>query len=290
MEWYIETFLIQVPIKMSQKSILWVFNLKKWNPTQAEMLLATSCIQIEEKERLSRFVFKNDVKSSLIGRLLMRKFVNENTDQAYDAIRFLRDEKSKPYLAGNKDLNVSFNVSHQGNYTVLGGNVEGFKLGVDVTRFERPRGKSLNEYFRVMGRIFSVNEWDTIKQRERGYDESRQLRMFYRHWSLKESYLKAIGLGITINLQDVRFEIHTPDLKANEWIKDTMVYFQDEKQNWEFQEMLLDEEHCIAVALERPNIQIELEELSFNDLMKNSVSFLEQDVKYCNDFFKKLDK
>lgn len=283
-----ESFLIQVSIKMSQRSILWVFNLKKWNPTEAEMLLATSCIQLEEKDRLSRFVFKNDVKSSLIGRLLMRKFVSENTDQTYDTIRFLRDEKSKPYLAGNSVLNVNFNVSHQGNYTVLAGNVEGPKLGVDISKCERPRGKSLNEYFRIMGRIFSVSEWNTIKQA--GDDDLKQLGRFYRHWSLKESFLKAIGIGITINLQEVCFEVHTPDLKVNEWTCDTMVYFQNEKQNWEFQEMLLDEEHCVAIALDHSNNQIEVKELSFSDLMKNCIPLLEPDANYCNDFFRKLNK
>lgn len=272
--------------KMS--SVRWAFNLAKWEPSYAEISLATCCIQLEEKERLARFVFRDDFKSSLIGRLLLRKFVKESTGTEYDKVRFVRDEKGKPVLGSACPNKINFNVSHQGDYTVLAGCASDGLLGVDVVKIEQPRGKTLGEYFRLMSRIFSPREWETI----RGVGGERdQLAMFCRHWCLKESYLKAVGVGVTINLQDVCFKINSKVLNRNGVVDDTEVYFRGEKLDWEFQEMLLDEHHCVAVALNsRNNDKVVFEEVDFGEIVKNAVPLLEQDDDYCNDFFNKCEK
>lgn len=273
---------------MSNKSVRWAFNLSKWDPSHADMLLATSCVQVEEKERLAKFVFKNDVKSSLIGRLLMRKFVNESTGLKYNDIKFDRDEKGKPFLLHKDIPQIQYNVSHQGDFTVLAGNNSKELLGVDVVKMEYPRSKNLNEYFRVMSRIFSGKEWEKIKSQG---SEKNQLAMFCRHWCLKESYLKAVGVGVTINLQDVCFKINS-DVLSKDWVvDDTEVYFKGEKLNWEFQEMLLDDQHCVAVATETTNTEKMLfKEIDFCEVVKNAVPLLEPDEDYCKSFFKKCDK
>ncbi|EEZ97421.2 L-aminoadipate-semialdehyde dehydrogenase-phosphopantetheinyl transferase [Tribolium castaneum] len=272
---------------MSNKSVRWAFNLSKWEPSHSDMLLATSCVQVEEKERLARFVFKNDVKSSLIGRLLMRKFVNEATGLKYNEIKFARDEKGKPFLTNN-NFPINYNVSHQGDYTVLAGCNSAGLLGVDVVKVEFPRGKSLGEYFRLMSRIFSGTEWEKIRGQG---SEKNQLAMFCRHWCLKESYLKAVGVGVTINLQDVCFKINSDVLRKDRVVDDTEVYFRGEKLDWEFQEMLLDDQHCVAVATEASTGEkFFFKEIGFNEVMENAVALLEPDEDYCNSFFKKCDK
>ncbi|XP_044261922.1 L-aminoadipate-semialdehyde dehydrogenase-phosphopantetheinyl transferase [Tribolium madens] len=272
---------------MSNKGVRWAFNLSKWEPSHADMLLATSCVQVEEKERLGKFVFKNDFKASLIGRLLMRKYVNETTGLKYDEIRFGRDEKGKPFLI-NSPSHISYNVSHQGGYTVLAGCGTGGLLGVDVVKVQFPRGKTLNEYFRTMSRIFSGVEWEKIRSQG---SETSQLAMFFRHWCLKESYLKAVGVGVTINLQDVCFKINSDVLSKDRLVDDTEVYFRGEKLDWEFQEMLLDEEHCVAVASEsNTGEKILFKEIDFHEVMKNAVSLLDPDENYCTSFFNKCDK
>lgn len=162
---------------MNANGVRWAFNCSDWNPTQSEMLLACSCIQAEEKERLSRFVFKKDLKSSLIGLLMLRKFVCEASGKPYDKLRFVRDEKGKPYL-DDKNINLEFNVSHQGDYTVCVGQVGTVKLGVDVMKFEYKGGKSLNEFFGIMNSHFSFQEWISIKN---AGNESQQLAMFCRY-------------------------------------------------------------------------------------------------------------
>lgn len=277
---------------MTAFKVRWCFNFMQWNPSKEEILKASCGIQSEEKERLDKFVFKEDFKSSLIGRLMMRKFVNEALNVPYNEIIFIRDDKGKPVLKlpnGNYPQ-ISFNVSHHGSYTVLAGDVESGTLGVDVMKLEYSGGKSLSEFFRIMTRHFADSEWHTIKSCS---SEKAQIAMFCRHWSLKESYVKAVGVGITINLQDIRFKINTPCLSKDNVINDTELFVKNAKQGWQFQETLLDDEHCVSVAINNKtdnNDGILFKQLQFNDLLNNFVPLHEEDEGYSNKFFSKLTK
>lgn len=161
---------------MSSNSIRWAFQFSKWNPTFSEMLLASSCIQVEEKNRLSRFVFKKDVISSLIGLLMMRKFVCEASGKPYNEIKFVRDERGKPCLADDT-VKLKFNVSHHGDFVVCVGELGDLSLGVDIMKIEYTGGKTLSEFFRIMDRQFSPQEWIAIKSVN---NERKQIAMFCR--------------------------------------------------------------------------------------------------------------
>lgn len=265
----------------------WAFNFTKWKPTETELKLATSCIQIEEKSRLDRFVFKKDFKSSLIGRLMMRKFINDVTKIPYNEIALIRDDKGKPVLKNHINQQIAFNVSHQGDYAVLTGQVGLSNIGCDVMKLEYSGGKSLDEFFRIMTRNFSTSEWLTIKSCR---DDQCKVVMFCRHWALKESYVKAIGVGITVNLQDISFKINTKQLNCDKVVRDTELYIKNEKQNWFFDEVLMeDEKHCVAVATQEKIAEdCEFKVISFEDLVRNAVPLLEQDGEYARNFFKKL--
>mmetsp|Transcript_13268 Transcript_13268/g.16515 ORF Transcript_13268/g.16515 Transcript_13268/m.16515 type:complete len:80 (-) Transcript_13268:988-1227(-) len=57
--------------------------------------------------------------------------------------------------------------------------------------YSKPRGsKSVESFFDTMKSSFTDDEWLTIKAED---EEEKRLKEFYRHWSLKESYIKAIG-------------------------------------------------------------------------------------------------
>lgn len=268
--------------------VRWAFNFASWIPTNAEMLAATACIQQEEKDRLIRFVFKKDLKASLIGRLLMRKFVHECSKTPYEKIKFARDSNGKPVLIEPKNDEIQFNISHQGSFCVLAGQIGNFQLGVDVMNLQRPLNISIDEYFRIMSRQFSAEEWRTIKSCR---SESEQMAMFCRHWCLKESYVKAVGVGITVNLQNLSFKVMSRDLKKDLLIKDTKLQVNGNELNWCFEEMLLDDNHCVAVALSDGNLSNDciFEVLDIQDVLKNHVALLDYDQEYCDKFFEKLD-
>ena len=100
-----------------------------------------------------------------------------------------------------------------------------------------------------MTRYFSPFEWEAIRGTHTTSDKFR-LSMFCRHWCLKESYVKATGTGIVVDLQKISFKIKTSDLRIDAVVTDTELYINGTHlEDWNFEESLLDENHCVTVAL-----------------------------------------
>lgn len=278
--------------KMSS-AIRWAFNWKEWNPSEQELEYAISCVQNDEKIRLGKFVFRKDVRASLVGRLLMRKFVNEYTNLPYDKIVFIRDEHNKPVLKDNSAV-LSFNVSHQGSYTVLAGEIRNIKLGVDVMALEYTGCKSVSEFFRIMNRNFSSAEWKEIKGFASEKSEKEQISMFCRHWALKESYVKALGMGIVVDLRCIDFRTNS-ELSEDSITTDTVLYIDGIKQKWLFEETLLDSTHCVAVALQENDNLLQLRNtkfkiMNFDELISHAVPLFPLDPQYTTQYFAKSER
>jgi 4'-phosphopantetheinyl transferase len=98
---------------------------------------------------------------------------------------------------------------------------DSIQIGVDVMRLSDARHTTEDkrrEFFRLMRRQFTVDEWKQIENPT--YDGmstisttlgNRQLAAFFRHWSLKESYVKAVGSGLNIDLQRLNFKVSLMD-------------------------------------------------------------------------------
>jgi 4'-phosphopantetheinyl transferase len=73
---------------------------------------------------------------------------------------------------------------------------------------------------------------------------------FYRFWSLKESYIKAVGVGLGMDLQTLEFT-SSPIVKKEEMTRDAARLAVNDiaQKNWTFEQAYLDEEHCVSVAV-----------------------------------------
>ena len=218
------------------------FNVSLWNPSQSEWIFAGKCIQPEERKRISEFHYKNDAKLSLIGRLLLRYVITMSSGIDWIDLCLVRDSKSKPMLAQHHNSHVSFNASHQGDYVVA---VTDFvNVGVDVMDGKERHGDP-EKFFSLMKRHFTNDEWKEIRS---SGSSSIQMESFYRHWCLKESFVKAIGTGIAYSLLSLNFVTKTPLVSTN-IVTDTILY--EKRQvglNWSFEESLLGDNHIVAVA------------------------------------------
>lgn len=274
-------------------NIRWAFNAKDWRPTYDQMLAISSYIQPEEKQRISKFFFIEDAKSSLVGRLLLRKYIFESTDIPYENIRFGRNDSGKPFLLNTNAMLLSFNVSHQGDYAVLAG-IADRDIGVDIMKIEPPANKDIQEFFRVMQRQFSPQEWRFIKAVR---NEHIQISRFYRLWCLKESYVKNLGVGLTIPLKDISFSIKHTDLKIGELVKNTVLYKENVIcENMVFIESLLDESHAVSVAIRTKDgdddrvFMVKFDILDFEELVKGAKAFCEPDPQFAAEFIRKKTK
>ena len=99
-----------------------------------------------------------------------------------------RDPWGKPYAVGRED--VHFNLSHAGERVLCA--VSPMPVGCDVEVIN-PRHARLGE------RYFCPSEQNFIRE---GQTEAERLERFYRLWTVKESFIKAVGRGLSLPMKD----------------------------------------------------------------------------------------
>lgn len=141
----------------------------------------------DKQERCKRFRSFEDAQRTLLGDILARYMVWKITKQRFHEIVFDTNSYGKPRLRGNWDL--EFNVSHSGEYIAAAINTEA--LGIDIEEI-KPIDISIARDF------FTEKEYLYIMNGDVG--NSNRLERFYEIWTLKESYIKAVGRGLSIPL------------------------------------------------------------------------------------------
>ncbi|XP_025084968.1 L-aminoadipate-semialdehyde dehydrogenase-phosphopantetheinyl transferase-like isoform X2 [Pomacea canaliculata] len=233
----------------SRESLRIAVKAKTWSPSQYEWLLAAQCIQPEEKERIGRFFFKKDAKLAVVGRLLIRAAVSSMMGLPYGQIKLSRTEKGKPYILNQPNGKTpsnrcNFNISHQGDYVVLAAEAQKL-IGIDVMKVEWPRSTGIQDFFRTMERQLTPSEWSRVRCQT---SDMQQLSVFYRFWCLKESYVKALGVGIGFEVSRLTFDISAEDLTPGVvTVSTTLSVDGVPADDWTFEETML-EDHCVAVA------------------------------------------
>ena len=106
------------------------------------------------------------------------------------AYTFIRGAHGKPYIKERKD--IFFNVSHSGEYVLCA--FSDTPVGVDIEKKGKLR-------LAVAHRFFHAEE---IRQLEDIWEEEKQVELFYRLWSVKESFLKYTGEGLSASLSAFR--------------------------------------------------------------------------------------
>ena len=118
----------------------------------------------------------------LLGEALVRFALKKYWNLTSEDYRIDRGEKGKPFIVGVE--NVFFNISHSGDYVVCA--VSDREIGIDIEK----RAKARME---VAGRFFHGEEVAQLQMLE----EDKQDQLFFNYWSVKESFLKYIGTGLT---------------------------------------------------------------------------------------------
>jgi len=72
------------------------------------------------------------------------------------------------------------------------------------------RAEPVRDFFTSMRSCFTPSEWKVI---DAPLDDSSKLKYFFIHWTLKESYIKAVGIGLGFELHRAQFNL-SEDLKS----------------------------------------------------------------------------
>lgn len=136
-------------------------------------------------EKSLRLLRKDDMVRSLLGECFAKYLLTKKAGLEFNEIIFSQNEFGKPLLTNH--CNLHFNISHSGN--LIGCALSDHPIGIDVEKCTDTFDPAIAErYFTRAETAFiqSLNE--------------RRAAGFYCIWTLKESYIKAIGKGLSIPL------------------------------------------------------------------------------------------
>jgi 4'-phosphopantetheinyl transferase len=151
----------------------------------------------EERQRADRFRVATSRNQNIIGRGMARRVLSLNRVDPR-SIRFDLEAHGKPVVTEPDDARLPFNVAHTDGLVLCGvGSPQHDLVGVDVERLDRRTDPDLAQ------RYFSPPEVDYLR---RVSGDQAQRRTFLRIWTLKESFIKAIGTGLHTPLCDFAFE------------------------------------------------------------------------------------
>ena len=157
----------------------------------------------EEHERRDRLRFGRDRRMFVATRALVRTVLSRYHEVDPRDWEFDIDDRGRPHLtASSPQSGLSFNLTNTRGLVACGVTRSEHALGIDAERLDRRV-----EITKLAERYFAPSE---VREFHRQDPQARLLR-FFTYWTLKESYIKARGLGLAIPLDSFWFDLEGAD-------------------------------------------------------------------------------
>ncbi len=158
------------------------------------------------KEKVDGLKIKSDKTLSLLSESLLR-YALKLKGLPFPEKIFI-GENGKPFIDG-----INFNISHSGTYAVcaVGDNV----VGCDIEKIKEAKLK-------VAKRFFSEKEYLFLNEIT---DEKERQDNFFKLWTMKESYLKAVGCGLRKPLNSFSVDVLSGKIKDGDAEKNEFSFY-----------------------------------------------------------------
>jgi len=202
-----------------------IYAAKIWDVYEENLHKLCLPIAAESRQRIARFVHKQDKIRTLIGEILIRMTITEQLGIKNEEIVFAKNSYGKPYL--RNDPGFYFNISHSGDFVVAA--VDDKPVGIDIEQVEH-----IDDYRRIAEKYFTESELAYITK-----NDCDNLGRFFEIWTAKESYIKCRGKGLSIPLKSFSIEINGGNIQA---IPD------DEQNQFLFKQLTVDTGYKLTVC------------------------------------------
>ena len=194
-----------------------------------------STLEEDERSRADRFHFEKDRRAFTVSRGFLRYVLGSYLATKPEAVRFAYGPYGKPALDGeHKNRSLKFNMSHSRGAALVAVS-EDREIGVDV---EYVRADFATE--EIARRFFSPREVEAFN----ALPNTEQVSAFYRCWTRKEAYIKAIGRGLSQPLDgfDVTLAPEEPPalMRADE----------DDAARWSLSDIDVGSDYAAALVVE----------------------------------------
>lgn len=189
----------------------------------------------DERDKHRKFVFERHRREYLTTRGLLRAALSRHRPAAPSSWVFRRNEYGRPEL--EPPCGLRFNLSNHPSLVVCAVRSSHLELGCDIEPLERGA-----EVLGIADSVFAPRELAELRALPAALQPDRAIAL----WTLKEAYIKARSIGMTLPLQEFAFsfpEGGAPNITFTAQISDT-------PSRWRF--AMLELAQCrVALALER---------------------------------------
>jgi 4'-phosphopantetheinyl transferase len=139
----------------------------------------------DKRKKVECYQNKENAYLSLFAEFLVRYVLIQNYQINNKDIQLKYNEDGKPELAGIKNLH--FNISHSGQWIVAA--IDSSPVGIDIEHVAQID-------ISLFKNLFSSEEYCSLIEKT----IPAQVPFFYELWTLKESYIKQTGAGLSLPL------------------------------------------------------------------------------------------
>jgi len=184
----------KLPIKLNDDEVhVWLSPLSIPASTLAILL---NTLALDEKKKAGQFVFRKDRDRFVAARGILRAILGHYLRTEPGKLRFCYNSFGKPVLVGQTETEkINFNVSHSGDLGLFAVTRQR-EIGVDI-EYVVPEFATLE----IAEKFFSAGEVTAL----RNLPPNDLIEGFFNCWVRKEAYIKALGKGLSIPLD--QFEV-----------------------------------------------------------------------------------
>jgi 4'-phosphopantetheinyl transferase len=192
-----------------------------------------------ERHQEQRFRFHRDRRRYVMTRALLRTTLSRYASIKPTQWTFVANRYGKPGISNQYDAacDLTFNLSHTDGLIFLA-LTDGGAIGVDVENV-RSHPPSLD----IAHCFFADDEVNALVP----LTELERQQRFFDFWTLKEAYIKARGMGLSLDLKKFSFCFPPPagiDISFHPSLG-------DRSSNWYFRQFRPSPEHLVAICSER---------------------------------------
>lgn len=198
-------------------------------------------------KKIVNYYYEKDKIRSILAEVLLRYLLENKFSLTQAEIIFKYGNYGKPHLQQKKET-IFFNISHSGSWVLCG--IGNSVIGIDVEEIKKNDLSFAKD-------VLSKKEYELWKKQS----PECKIQDFYTLWTLKESYLKYTGKGISIPFESLTFHISTYNvlLEAKGQIDNTCCFLLN----------MINDRYRVALCVDKnqdviPEIQI----LKLDELLK----------------------
>ncbi|MBI5032171.1 MAG: 4'-phosphopantetheinyl transferase superfamily protein [Chloroflexi bacterium] len=190
----------------------------------------------DERARAERFCFRRDRERFIANRGLLREILSYYLDCDPAQLHFRYNPFGKPTLDQNVNKSaIHFSVSHSNTLGLIA-LADTPEIGVDIERID-----PIHANMTIAEQFFSPREVAVLRMLPR----TLRIKAFYNCWTRKEAFVKAMGLGLSMSLQD--FDV---SIIPGEPVTLLRVHGDDRAaQRWELRELFPEPGYAAALAI-----------------------------------------